>query len=89
MESMRKCKNNDSTCLLHCINICHFYRKQFEPSAWRPRTKTTSSRHGKCECMKNMHDHFKLCLFPLVEMNLIPIKHFLSVPNNDFRTYRY
>ena len=33
IESLRKCKNNDHTCLFQCINICHISRKQFDPSA--------------------------------------------------------
>ena len=30
MESLKKCKNNDHTCLLQCINISCVSRKQFE-----------------------------------------------------------
>ena len=48
MESLRKCKNNNHTCLFQCINISHVSRKQFEPSAWWSRVQTTSSSHGKC-----------------------------------------
>ena len=33
MESLRKCKNNDHTCLFQCIIISRVYRKLFEPEA--------------------------------------------------------
>ena len=41
-------KNNDHTCLFHCINTCRFPRTMFEHSAYRLGVQTASSGPGKC-----------------------------------------
>ena len=42
-----QCKNNDHTCLFHCINICQVHWKKFEHLAFRPRVQITSLGSGK------------------------------------------
>ena len=48
LEKDKICKNNDHTCLFHCINTCQVPREVFEHSAHRPRVQTASSGPGKC-----------------------------------------
>ena len=43
LEEGKICKNNDHTCMFHCINIFWFPPKMFEHSAYQPRVQTASS----------------------------------------------
>ena len=40
LEWEKICKNNDNTCLFHCINNCRVPREMFEHSACPPRVQT-------------------------------------------------
>ena len=42
MESLKKCNNNDHTCLIQCINISCVSRKKFEPTINRVLFMTSS-----------------------------------------------
>ena len=46
LEYGKICKNNDHTCLFHCINTCRVPRKMFEHEADRPRVQTASLGPG-------------------------------------------
>ena len=48
LESCEICKNNDHTCLFHCINTCRVPQEMIEHSAHWPHVQTSSSGSGKC-----------------------------------------
>ena len=63
LESGQICKNNNHTCLFHCINTCQVPWEMFEHLAWQPLIQTASSGPDKCLCMKkHVWSLFSLCM---------------------------
>ena len=59
LKSGKICKNNDHTCLFHCINTCQVPWTMFEHLAWRPRVQTAPGT-------RQMLMHEKKCVIPIV-----------------------